>query len=316
MRKAPRITVVGSLIFDFVAFADHLPRRGETVMGKSFGMYAGGKGANQAVQASRLGAEVYIVGRVGDDFLGERLLSNLQNSGVNTTYVKRDKSASTASCCIHVDANGNNAIIIAPEANMNVSPGDIDDAKEMLLSADIILCQFEIPMPSIEHTVNLASANSIPIILNPAPARDIPDGLFSRVDIITPNETEAEFFSGVAINEEDLETSIGMNADKLLERGARLVIMTLGKEGAFVAESRQRKHIRGFTVSAIDTTAAGDAFNGALAVALAEGKSVEEAVIFANGAGALATCKAGAQSSLCCRRELEVFLEITNGYRP
>jgi ribokinase len=308
MNKRPRIVVVGSLIFDFVANADRLPRKGETVVGKSFGMFTGGKGANQAVQASRLGAEVYMIGRVGNDFLGDKILSNLQNDGVSIDFIRKDETATTAACCIHVDENGDNAIIISQDANMTCTHADIDNAKEIILSADIVICQLEISMPAIIYAIEMVKSNHIPLILNPAPPVKIPEGLFSGIDVLTPNETEAEFFSGISQKEDFSGKWEEESSNKILDTGAKNVIITLGKRGAYIANRESKKTVKGFEIKAVDATAAGDAFNGALAIALSEGKTLEEAVKFANGAGALAASKSGAQASLCTRKELDNFL--------
>ena len=191
---------------------------------------------------------------------------------------------------------------------MAVTVEDIEAAKDAILSADLLICQLEIAMQAVEYALNIASAHGIRTILNPAPARSIPAGLFQMAGILTPNETEAEFFSGVSADENDFEKCASDTADKLLGMGAGLIVMTLGENGAYIAGSNRRKHVKGFKIKAVDATAAGDAFNGALAVALAEGRDIEDAVVFANGAGALAASKAGAQASLCVRSELDEFL--------
>src|SRR5947209_6572083 len=310
MKSKPRIVVVGSLVFDFVAKAPRLPRKGETVLGEMFGMFPGGKGANQAVQAGRLGAEVYMVGRVGDDFLADHLLMSLADSGVNTEFVQRDRSLKTASCCIHVDQQGNNAIIIVPQANMACSVDDVDAAAKILRSADILLCQLEIPMPTVTYALALARENRVPAILNPAPAQQVPTSLLSQATILTPNETEAEILSGIAIPADPPvagDSWAKEAADRLLTFGSQTVIITLGERGAFLAVSAGQRLIPSYPVAVTDTTAAGDAFNGALAVALAEGREMGDAIAFANAAGALATTRAGAQPSLASREEIEVL---------
>lgn len=311
MRIKPRIVVVGSLVFDFVARAPRLPRKGETVLGEMFGMFPGGKGANQAVQAGRLGAEVYLVGRVGDDVLADRLLTSLSESGVATEFVQRDPSVKTAACCIHVDNDGSNAIVIVPEANWACSTDDVDRAADVLRSADILLCQLEIPLATVEYAVALAAASHVPAILNPAPAQPVSAALLSQVTILTPNETEAEFLSGVTAaagvgpTDDSWATSA---AQRLRSLGPQSVIITLGERGAWLATGSGRRLIPGYRVAVVDTTAAGDAFNGALAVALAEKRGVADAVAFANAAGALATTRAGAQPSLAWREEVETLL--------
>jgi ribokinase len=306
MKTKSRVVVIGSLVFDFVARASRLPRKGETVLGEQFGMFPGGKGANQAVQAGRLGAEVYMVGRVGDDFLADRLLASLTESGVATEFVQRDRSAKTASCCIHVDQHGNNAIIIVPEANLVCSHEDVERAAEVLRSADVVLCQLEIPIQTVAYALALASQNRVLTILNPAPAQEVPPSLLSQVSILTPNETEAEFLTGFALQTAD-DSWAASAAEKLLALGPQTVIITQGEHGAYLATPSGQRMIPAYPVAVLDTTAAGDAFNGALAVALAEGKEFEEAVAFANAAGALATTRAGAQPSLAWRDEIDRF---------
>ena len=310
MKSKPRIVVVGSLVCDFVAKGPRLPRPGETVLGETFGMFPGGKGANQAVQAGRLGAEVYMVGRVGDDSLADLLLGSLTESGVATEFVKRDHSVKTAACCIHVDDAGNNAIIIVPEANAACCADDVDAAAKVLGSADILLCQLEIPLDTVAHAVGVAVAGRVRVILNPAPAQQVPAGLLSQVTLLTPNETEAELLAGVALPagcRADRDAWARDAAQRLLACGPQRVIITWGERGALLADPAGERLIPSYPVGVVDTTAAGDAFNGALAVALGEGKEIEDAVAFANVAGALATTRAGAQPSLPWREEIERF---------
>ncbi len=313
-KSAPRIVVVGSLVYDFVATADRLPCKGETVLGTSFGMFSGGKGANQAVQAGRLGGEVYMIGRVGDDFMADRVLSSLQKANVRTDFVRRDATVSTAACCIHVDAHGDNAIIIVPEANMACVPADVDAARDIIESADVLLCQLETALPAVAHAITLACDAGVPIVLNPAPLQEVPDGLFAKATLLTPNETEAEFFAKVAIAAEAANSDEPLRwesavADNLLAMGPPTVVITLGDRGAYLASRQHRQLVPGYRVKAVDVTAAGDAFNGALAVALAEGQGIETAVLFANAAGAVAATRPGAQPSLATRTEIEKFLQ-------
>ena len=202
-KKRPRVVVVGSLVFDCVAIADRIPRKGETVLGQSFGTFSGGKGANQAVAAARLGAEVFMVGRVGQDDQAKFLLTNLNASGVNTEFVKADPVAGTGACCIHVDAAGDNTIIIVPQANLACLPEDVDAAREVIAAADAVVCQLEIAIPAVVRAVDLANELGVPVILNPAPAGKAPAGLFAKATYLTPNETEAEFFTGVPLPGQD-----------------------------------------------------------------------------------------------------------------
>ena len=313
MRDRPRIVVVGSLVFDFVAKAERLPRRGETILGETFGMFPGGKGANQAVQAARLGAEVFLIGRVGEDFLGERLLASLRQSNVNPQFVRRDPAVKTAACCIHVDRQGGNSIIIVPEANLACSPQDIDAAAAVICSADVLLCQLEIAVPTVLYAIGLAANHGVPVIFNPAPVQPVPEAIFARVAVLTPNEPEAELLTGIpvsaATSRGDGETGWESQVcRKFLALGVRAAVITLGERGAYLADGARERVVPPYAVSVVDSTAAGDAFSGALAVGLAEGRELEEAVTFANAAGALATTRAGAQPSLASREEVERLL--------
>jgi ribokinase len=304
----PRIVVLGSLVFDFVARADRLPRRGESVLASSFGMFTGGKGANQAVQAGRLGAETWMIGRVGQDFLGERLMESLLESGVRTDFVRKDPQLPTGACCIHVDSEGENAIIIAPNASAACDRSDVDRAIDIIRAADVLLLQLETNVEVVAYALERARGGRAIIILNPAPAREIRPDMLRRVDYLTPNESEAEYFSGMSRHDYPREDWCARAGQKLTGLGARNVLITLGKSGAYVADAPSGHLVPGFRVDAVDVTAAGDAFNGAFSVALAEGMERREAVRFANGAGALCASRPGAQASLCNRAELDAFL--------
>jgi ribokinase len=305
MKRRARIVVAGSLVFDFVARAPRLPRKGETVLGEQFGMYPGGKGANQAVQAARLGAEVFLIGCVGRDFLGDRLLASLQESRVNSDFVRRDAALQTAACCIHVDHEGQNTIVIVPEANQACSPEDVSAAAEVIRTADVLVCQLEIPLATVTHAAELAARDQIRFLLNPAPAQPLPDSLLAVTTVVTPNEIEAEILTGLPPSLPAWESRA---AQELCRRGAATAILTLGERGAYLATTSAGRLIAGYRVPVIDATAAGDAFSGALAVALAEGKELSEGVAFANAAGALATTRPGAQPSLATRAEVEELL--------
>jgi ribokinase len=314
MGRRPRIVVLGSLVFDFVARAPRLPRSGETLLGDLFGMFPGGKGANQAVQAARLGAEVFLIGRVGRDLLGERLLASLHDSGVSTEFIKQDPAVKTAFCCIHVDAQGHNAIIMVPEANLACGTNDVDAAANLIESADILLTQLEIPLATVARAVELAARHGVRAILNPAPAQRLPEKLMAQLALLTPNESEAEFLAGSTIGRDaDPQTgyhpSVADAARKILHAGCRAVIITLAEQGALFASPETVRLFPAYLVTPVDTTAAGDAFNGALAVALAEGQEIENAIRFANAAGAMATTRAGAQPSLAARSEVEALMQ-------
>jgi len=304
MKTKPRIVVVGSLVMDFVARGPRLPQKGETILGDMFGMYPGGKGANQSVQAARLGAEVLMVGCVGDDLFGETLLSSLRESNVDTQFVRQDPSVKTAACCIHVDRQGNNAITIVPEANLACGPADIDLAADVIRSADLVVCQLEVPLATVQYALQLAADGQIRTILNPAPAQPLSPTLLATVTILTPNETEAQVLTAEAIG-------IGGEsrvARALLSKGPQSVVITLGERGAYLVTRKMERLIPAFQVQVQDATAAGDAFNGALAVALAEGYELEDAIVFANATGALSTTRPGAQPSLPHRSEVDALL--------
>jgi ribokinase len=307
----PRIVVIGSLVLDYVARADRLPRAGETVLGDLFGMFPGGKGANQAVQAGRLGAEVYLVGRVGADSPGDRLLDSLKQSNVKIDFVRRDPNAPTAACCIHVDQQGRNSIIIVPGANLACCKEDVDRAREIIREADVILTQLEVPIATVAYAAEVAAQWQIPLILNPAPAQQLPRTLLSQVAILTPNETEAELLTGISSASEP--NSWEAQTVALLTTGSATIIITLGERGAFLATHERRELVPALRVQAVDTTAAGDAFNGALAVALAEGQTPSSAVAFANIAGAVSTTRVGAQPSMASRDEIQAFLTHERG---
>jgi ribokinase len=306
MKHRPRIVVIGSLVMDFVAKGARLPDKGETVLGESFGMFPGGKGANQAVQASRLGAEVFMVGSVGDDSFGDALVTSLKESHVDTRFVQKRAALKTAACCIHVDAEGNNSIVIVPEANIACTEDQVDAAAGVIESAHIVLCQLEIPITTVEYAFCLAARHEVRTILNPAPARPLSRALLSATSILTPNETEARALLPAASSEDLSESGV---ANALFALGPQAVIVTLGERGAYLLSEGTHCLVRAFPIDVKDATAAGDAFNGALAVGLSEGRDLLEAVTFANAAGALAATCDGAQPSLAWRKEVETFLD-------
>jgi ribokinase len=308
MPKKPLVVVVGSLVMDFVASAAELPKPGETLLGNHFGMYPGGKGANQAVQAARLGAEVYLIGRLGQDALGDQLLASLIHDGVHTEFITRDPTVGTAACCIHVDRLGRNSIVVVAQANANLTVELIEVAKSIITSADIVLAQLEVPLPAVQRAFQLARAADIQTILNPAPAQPLPPELLRNCSYLTPNEPEIEALSG----EVQQRSAPGWEcraAQKLLDQGATNVLITLAERGCYTRTKHQEHFEPSFEVNPLDTTAAGDAFNGALAVALAEKMELIKACRFANAAGALATTARGAQPSLPLRQEVEKLME-------
>ena len=306
----PRIVVVGSSNTDLVVRAPALPAAGQTVLGTSFFRAAGGKGANQAVAAARLGARVTLVARVGRDEFGEAALSNLQREGIDTSFVVRDPEAPSGVALIVVSAQGENAIAVAPGANALLEQEDVDRAAEEIEAADILLLQLETPMPTVAHAVSRATDAGVPVILNPAPAAPVDVRVLRDVSVLTPNTGEAIALTGGRGSGVE---AARLAARKLRAAGVRRVIVTLGPEGALLEEAEMSVVRRARSVAVVDTTAAGDAFNGALAVALAEGASLEAAAAFANRAAALSTTREGAQPSLPTRAEVDSFARDFGG---
>jgi len=300
----PDILVVGSLNADLVVRTLHFPQPGETISGDDLQVIPGGKGANQAVAASRLGTNVSMLGRVGKDNFGDFLLDNLKLNNVDSQLVQRDDS-STGTAIIVVNANGQNSIVLSPGANGKVSSSDIERAS--FSSFKLLLLQLEIPTPAVLSAAKLAKQNNIRIILNPAPAKELPNDLIALADLIIPNETELSLLTNQPVND---VTSAELAARKLLELGAQNVVVTLGEKGALIVTKESAHHIPPFKVDVVDTTAAGDAFIGGLATSLLQNKTLEDAVRFGCATGALATTKFGAQPSLPTQEEAEHFLSL------
>lgn len=294
------ILVVGSINMDLVVRVPNAPVPGETVMGGDFETFPGGKGANQAVAAARMGGKVTMVGRVGNDDFGNTLIQGLVENQVKTTFVTKDSNAKTGIALIAVAESSENLIVVAPGANMQVSVEDVHKASDLLREIDLLMVQLEIPLETVTAAVEMAHAVNIPVVLNPAPAQPLPPSLLAMVDVLTPNEKELALLTG----EEDLERGIEI----LRGWGARNVVVTLGAQGARLVTETADQTLAAFKVTPVDTTAAGDAFNGALAVALAEGKSLVEAVRYGTAAGALATTQIGAQPSLPDREAVDDLL--------
>ncbi len=301
-----QILVVGSLNADLVARAPRFPQPGETISGEDLRVIPGGKGANQAVAAARLGANVSLLGRVGNDNFGDFLLENLKQNRVDSSLVQRDDS-STGTAIIIVDSNGQNSIVLSAGANGNVSIADVDNSP--FTNYQLLLLQLEIPLPAVLRAAQRAKENNVRVILNPAPAQQLPDELIALADYIIPNETELSLLTSQKI--EDIPSAESAARD-LLGRGARNVIVTLGSKGALLVNSETSKQIHTFKVEVVDTTAAGDAFIGGFATSLLENKSLEEAVRFGCACGALATTKFGAQPSLPMKEEVEKIISTSS----
>jgi ribokinase len=282
-----------------------LPHAGETILGGEFAIAAGGKGANQAVAAARLGANVTFITRLGRDWMGNQALESYHAEGIHCDYITRDERASSGVALIMVDAHAENLIGVAPGANGTLKPEHVEQAEEAFRQASILMVQLEIPLETVEAAIHLARKHDVRVILNPAPARELPAAMFQDV-IITPNETEAGILTGM-----NTTTSAGVTnaAKQLFDQGARQVVITLGERGVLLATRDRVEAIPAFHVHAIDTTAAGDAFNGGLACALARGDSISAAIRYASAVAALSVTRLGAQPSLPSRNEVETFLK-------
>ncbi len=303
--SAPRVAVVGSLNMDLVVRTPRRPLKGETVFGTEFGMFCGGKGFNQAVAAARLGAQVCMIGRVGADYFGDLFLHALAADHVGSEGITRDEAGGTGVGLPVIGADGDNSIVVVPRANMAMQLADVERASAQIRQAEILLLQLEVPQTASALAAALARQASARVILNPAPASPLEHNLLRMADFLVPNEQETYALTGVL--PADL-ASMRRAARGLLDQGAQAVILTLGARGAFVATADDQALVEGFAVEVVDTTGAGDAFCGALAVALAQGTALREAVRFANAAGALSVTRLGASPALPTMAEVRQFL--------
>lgn len=299
--KPKKILVVGSSNTDMVIKTSHFPAPGETILGGEFLMNAGGKGANQAVASARLGGRVTFVTKVGNDIFGRQSVHQLKAEGINVDFVAVDPEMPSGTALITVDSRGENTIVVAPGSNGTLSPGDVDRALTELDEAEFVLMQLEIPVPTVEYVIRIASEKQKKVLLNPAPATPLSDELLQKLFLITPNKTEAEILTGIKVSDEKSALQAAMF---LYCKGVEIVIVTLGAAGAFLLKDGKGELIGAPKVTAVDTTAAGDTFNGALAVALSEGKDIREAVVFANQAASISVTRIGAQASIPYRHEI------------
>jgi ribokinase len=296
-----KILIAGSSNTDMVIKTHNFPAPGETILGGRFLMNAGGKGANQAVAAARLGGMVTFVGKIGDDIFGKQAVQQLEDEGINIDFIAVDPENPSGVALITVDKKGENSIVVAPGSNGTLSPADFDKAIAELEDSEFVLMQLEIPIPTVEHIALLAAKKLKKVILNPAPAAVLSDELLQNLFIITPNETEAELLTGVKVT--DMQSALKA-ASVLNEKGVEIVIITMGSAGAFLLKDGKSEIISAPKVEAVDTTAAGDTFNGALVVALSEGKTIQESIAFANKAASISVTRIGAQSSVPFRKEI------------
>ena len=297
------ICVIGSLNMDLVVKVDTMPKGGQTLIGSNFKEVPGGKGANQAVAMARLGGNVSMIGKVGNDGFGQTLLNALKTDNVNTDYIGIEEGP-TGVALITVDKNAENSIVVAPGANFKVAVEDIDNNIEAINNSDIVVVQLETPLETIKYGLKKAKEAGKYTILNPAPAVVLEDEIIKNVDLLTPNETELEILSGVEINTED---DIKRAAQIMIDKGVKELIVTLGSKGSLYINKERSMFKSAYKVQAVDTTAAGDSYTGALSVAFANGKNIEEAMDFASKVGALSVMKEGAQSSLPTLKDVENF---------
>jgi len=311
-QNIPTVAVVGSSNMDLVVKSKRIPAIGQTILGGDFIMVPGGKGANQAVAAAKLGAEVFLIAKLGDDIFGSQSLNNFKKEGVNTKYVVQTKEAPSGVALIMVDDDGNNVIVVAPGANQRLSPENVKEAESSIVSSGALVAQLEVPLETVEFAAQLAGNCKVPFILDPAPAQKLNPELLKMVDVLTPNETEAQILTDIEVAD---EKSARAAAENLLERGVKAVILTMGAQGFLSATSESTEFVAAIKVDAVDATAAGDAFTGSLAVGLAQGQTLSEAALFANNVAALSVTKMGAQSSMPTLEAVKNFMNdgIMNG---
>lgn len=307
--QRPTITVIGSCNMDLVVRSANIPRAGETIVGGEFFMTPGGKGANQAVAAAKLGAKVHFISRMGNDVFGHGCLDSLKKAGIEHPNIIWSEKDPTGTAMIMLGENGDNRIIVSAGANAGLRPEDIERAMPAILASRVIVVQLEIPILTVEYVIELAYRNHIPVIVNPAPAQKLREDLYHKIDVLTPNETEAELLTGHAIQERH---HVEAAAGRLLALGVKSVVITLGAKGLYVKSPDCCGFMPCDKVEVVDTTAAGDAFTGALACQIAEGKTLWEAADFARHVAALSVTRPGAQSALPTRQEVDNYLRSLN----
>ena len=300
-----KIVVVGSSNTDMIIKMPRIPKPGETILGGKFTTAAGGKGANQAVAAARVNGNVTFIARVGDDMFGQQAVEGFRKDNIDIDHLIVDKVEPSGVALIFVDDDGENSIAVASGANAKLSAEDVENVQSTVRFADVLLMQLETPLETIQKTASIAEGNGGKVILNPAPAQPLSDELLSMIDILTPNEHEAGLLAGIEVTDVESAKKAGR---LLLDKGLKSVIITLGSQGALLVTEDETELISGFKVKAVDTTAAGDTFNGTLAVGLAENMNLKDAIKFANAAAALSVTKLGAQPSAPTREEIDSFL--------
>jgi ribokinase len=298
------VLVIGSANMDLVISAERFPNPGETIFGNKFEMFPGGKGANQAVCSTKLGGKTYFIGKMGKDNFSKTLKENMENEGVDLAHLLLDENHNTGTALITVDGKGENEIIVISGSNMQLTPEDIESKKELFKKVKLVVCQLEIPIGTVLKSAQLAKDNNIPFILNPAPAAVLPQEIFSLIDYLTPNEMELSMLAGLQIKRDG---SLKEASEKLLQKGIKNVIVTLGSKGAVLINNYTEKYFPAPSVEVVDTTGAGDAFNGALAYALANEDSIEKAIQLAISVASFSVTKMGAQSSMPKLEEVSTY---------
>jgi ribokinase len=301
------VTVMGSFVADLAFRTDRVPAWGETLMGQSFKLGPGGKGSNQAVAAARAGGRVSFISKLGLDSFGDMARSLYEKEGIDTQFLFRTTSATGAAAIIVDAAKGENAIIVVPGACFEVTAAEVDQARDLIAASSIFVAQLELPLSVVEHGLALAHTLGVPTILNPAPAQPLPESIFQYIDYITPNETETAALTGIAVSTPaDAEKA----ADAFLARGVRNAIITLGAQGTFVKNAQISAHVAAIDAGkVVETTGAGDAFNGGLAVALSEGMSLIEAALFGCATAGISITRPGTAPSMPTRAEIDAFLK-------
>ena len=302
--KREGILVIGSANMDMVVSTERFPKPGETIFGTKFEMFPGGKGANQAVCSAKLGGKTYFFGKMGNDNFGDSLKENMINEGVDFNYLLIDENENTGTALITVDGKGENEIIVISGSNMKLLPDDIDSNKDIFSKVNVVICQLEIPLETVMKAARLSKENNIPFILNPAPAAALTDELLTLVDYLTPNENELSMLSALTLNKDG---SIKEASEKLLKKGVKNIIVTLGEKGAVLINENIEKYFSAPVVEVQDTTGAGDAFNGALAYSLSNGEEIEKAIQLAVLVASFSVTKMGAQSSMPRLEEVEAY---------
>lgn len=310
IEKKEKILVIGSANTDMVTNVPRIPAPGETVLGEAFMMAQGGKGANQAVAAARAGGDVTFIACLGNDHFASQAVENYKNDQINVDHIFYDTQVPSGVALIFVAQNGENSIAVASGANARLTAQNLLEKKRVIQQAQVLILQLETPLSTVTQAIDIAHDARVPVILNPAPAQKLSAELLSKITILTPNQSEAEMLTGIKINDDN---SAQQAAQKLLDQGVQNVIVTLGEKGALIAQRNSpMEFVKGYKVHAVDTTGAGDTFNGAFAVAYSEGKSLVEAVQFANAAAALAVSCRGAQPSIPKRDQIIALCHKTN----